>query len=112
MVRYVGRPLAALLAWDVAMVAYQKFHWEAVGFPPHSPGPDGVIVGFRRWDQRWSASYFWLLIRSDAISRIHSKTRYDLPLSSITHTIEINLRQLLGEHDLPSPIKLVGGVLW
>lgn len=39
-------------------------------------------------------------------------TIYDLPLTSITTTIEINLRQLLGEHELPSPIKPVGGVLW
>lgn len=39
-------------------------------------------------------------------------TIYDLPLTSITTTIDINLRQLLGEHDLPPPIEPVGGVLW
>jgi ion channel-forming bestrophin family protein len=36
----------------------------------------------------------------------------DVPMTSITTTIEINLRQLLGETDLPSPEKPVDGVLW
>lgn len=39
-------------------------------------------------------------------------TIYDLPLTSITTTIEINLRQLLGETVLPEPEKPVRGVLW
>ena len=38
-------------------------------------------------------------------------TIYDLPLTSITTTIEINLRQLLGETVLPEPEKPVR-VLW
>lgn len=37
---------------------------------------------------------------------------YDVPLTSITRTIEINLRQLLGEHQIPSPEQSVRGVLW
>lgn len=37
---------------------------------------------------------------------------YDVPLTSITTTIEINLRQLLGETNLPAPITAVDGVLW
>jgi len=41
-----------------------------------------------------------------------SNTIYDLPLTSIATTIEINLRQMLGERDLPPPIKPLGGVLW
>jgi putative membrane protein len=36
----------------------------------------------------------------------------DLPLTSITTTIEINLRQLLGEKELPEGQKPVHGVLW
>lgn len=39
-------------------------------------------------------------------------TIYDVPLTSITRTIEINLRQILGEHDLPAPEAPVHGVLW
>jgi putative membrane protein len=37
---------------------------------------------------------------------------YDVPLTAITTTIEVNLRQLLGETDLPQAEKPVKGVLW
>ena len=37
---------------------------------------------------------------------------YDVPLTAITTTIEINLRQLLGETALPEQEKPVYGVLW
>ncbi len=39
-------------------------------------------------------------------------TIYDVPITAITTTIEMNLRQLLGETKLPEPIKPVRGVLW
>jgi ion channel-forming bestrophin family protein len=39
-------------------------------------------------------------------------TIYDVPLTSITRTIEVNLRQMLGETVLPAPEKPVRGVLW
>lgn len=37
---------------------------------------------------------------------------YDVPLTSITTTIETNLRQLLGETTLPAPTAPIHGVLW
>ncbi len=37
---------------------------------------------------------------------------YDVPLTSITTTIEVNLRQLLGETTVPQPATPVRGVLW
>ena len=37
---------------------------------------------------------------------------YDVPMTSLTTTIEINLRQLLGETELPAVEKPVHGVLW
>jgi putative membrane protein len=37
---------------------------------------------------------------------------YDVPLTAITKTIEINLRQLLGETSLPAPEAAIDGVLW
>jgi putative membrane protein len=37
---------------------------------------------------------------------------HDVPLTSICRTIEINLKQYLGETDLPAPVEPVGGVLW
>jgi putative membrane protein len=39
-------------------------------------------------------------------------TIYDVPLTSITRNIEINLRQMLGETDLPQAEVPVKGVLW
>ncbi len=37
---------------------------------------------------------------------------YDIPLSAMSRTIEINLRQMLGETELPDPLQPVDGVLW
>jgi putative membrane protein len=39
-------------------------------------------------------------------------TIYDVPLTSITKAIEVNLRQLLDETSLPQPEAAVRGVLW
>lgn|SRR6187402_628652 len=39
-------------------------------------------------------------------------TIYDVPLTSISRNIEINLRQVLGEENLPAPETAVRGVLW
>lgn len=39
-------------------------------------------------------------------------TVYDIPLTSIARTIEINLRQMLGETELPPQIVPVNNVLW
>jgi len=37
---------------------------------------------------------------------------YDVPLTTITKTIEINLLQILGDRELPLPEQPNGGVLW
>jgi len=39
-------------------------------------------------------------------------TIYDIPMTAISKTIETNLRQMLGETELPEPEKPVAGVLW
>jgi len=39
-------------------------------------------------------------------------TIHDVSMTAIATTIEINLRQLLGEQTLPEPVKPVRGVLW
>jgi ion channel-forming bestrophin family protein len=38
-------------------------------------------------------------------------TVYDTPMTALSRTIEINLRQQLGEKDLPVPLVPVHGVL-
>jgi putative membrane protein len=37
---------------------------------------------------------------------------HDIPLTAICTTIEVNLRQMLGETELPADLKPVDGVLW
>jgi ion channel-forming bestrophin family protein len=37
---------------------------------------------------------------------------HDVPMTAIATTIEINLRQLLGETELPPPVQPIGGILW
>ncbi|MBS1816051.1 MAG: hypothetical protein JSS87_14360 [Acidobacteria bacterium] len=37
---------------------------------------------------------------------------YDVPMTAISTMIEINLRQTLGETELPQPVKPIHGVLW
>jgi putative membrane protein len=37
---------------------------------------------------------------------------HDVALTSICRTVEINLKQYLGETDLPAPLQPVRGVLW
>jgi ion channel-forming bestrophin family protein len=37
---------------------------------------------------------------------------HDLPLNAISCNIEIDLRQLLGDRDVPEPEKIIDGVLW
>lgn len=39
-------------------------------------------------------------------------TIYDIPLSAMSRTIEINLRQAMGERSFPEPLQPVQGVLW
>ena len=55
----------------------------------------------------------WRWTRLGGTSRTPLITKcFDVPLTAITRTIEINLRQLLGELELPEAEKPVRGVLW
>ena len=70
-------------------------------------------AGSRRWAPRWSASSFWRSIASAAIWKTRSTTPiYDIPLTAMSRTIEINLRQAMGERSFPEPLQAVRGVLW
>jgi putative membrane protein len=37
---------------------------------------------------------------------------HDISLTAISRTIEINLKQMVGEKDVPAPLAPVDGVLW
>jgi ion channel-forming bestrophin family protein len=41
-----------------------------------------------------------------------ANTEHDVPLSAITRTIEIDLREMLGEENVPKPLAPVRNVLW
>ena len=41
-----------------------------------------------------------------------SNSVHDVPLTAICRAVEIDLRQSLGETDLPAPIEPVRGVIW
>jgi putative membrane protein len=37
---------------------------------------------------------------------------HDISLTAISRTIEINLKQMIGEKEIPEPVKPVNGILW
>jgi putative membrane protein len=37
---------------------------------------------------------------------------HDIPLTTISRTIEINLKEMLGEKEVPSPLAPADGILW
>jgi putative membrane protein len=58
-----------------------------------------------------SYAFFGLDIVGDEIEQPFGYDPNDLPLSAISRMIEINLRQRLGEKDLPAPLKPIDEVL-
>lgn len=106
MLQYVGWPLLALLAWDIAIVvAYMGFHWDWVG-SKNIPlalfgGAISFVVGFRnnssygRW---WEARGLWGKIvnssRSFArqvISTMHAARAGDAADAQALHTTQLRL---------------------
>jgi putative membrane protein len=58
-----------------------------------------------------SYTFFGLDALGDQIENPFDRLPNDLPLDAMCRTIEIGLGELLGEHDLPSPLQPVDGVL-
>lgn len=56
-------------------------------------------------------AFFGLDAIGDEIEEPFGTHPNDLPLAALSRTIEINLRQLLGEQNLPPPVEPVGGLL-
>jgi ion channel-forming bestrophin family protein len=65
--------------------------------------PFTVLIGF---------IFFALDSIARGIENPFENTFNDTPMSSICRTIEINLRQMLGEKDLPEPVQPVNGFLF
>jgi ion channel-forming bestrophin family protein len=78
--------------------------------------PIGMVENLGWFTPLGSTLVGFMLLALDKIGRDledpFDNTIYDVPLTSITTTIEINLRQLLGETELPAPETPVNGILW
>ena len=85
---------------------------------PRSSSGAAVVVGYRRGRRvRLGSTLLGFII--SALEKIgqdlehpFNHSVHDVALTSICRTIEINLKQYLGETDLPAPIQPVRGVLW
>lgn len=78
--------------------------------------PLGLVQNMGWFTPLGSTLVGFIFIALDKIGRDlenpFDNTIYDIPLTAMSRTIEINLRQSLGERSLPAPAEAVHGVLW
>lgn len=78
--------------------------------------PVGMVESLGWYTPLGSTLVGFMFLALDRIGRDiedpFENTIQDVPMTSIATTIEINLRQLLGETELPSPVQPVDGILW
>lgn len=78
--------------------------------------PVGIVESLRWFTPLGSTLVGFMFMALDKIGRDledpFDNSIYDVPMTAIATTIEINLRQLLGETELPTAVKPVDGVLW
>jgi len=78
--------------------------------------PVGIVESLRWFTPLGSTIVGFMFMALDKIGRDlenpFDNNIHDVPMTAIATTIEINLRQLLGETELPMAVKPVDGVLW
>lgn len=78
--------------------------------------PLGLVTNMGWYTPLGSTVVGFIFLALDKIGRDlddpFENTIYDVPMTALTTTIEVNLRQLLGETALPESEKPVGDVLW
>lgn len=78
--------------------------------------PMGMVQNLGWYTPLGSTLVGFMFLALDKIGRDledpFDNTIFDVPLTAISKTIETNLRQQLGETDLPEPEKPIHGVLW
>jgi len=78
--------------------------------------PLGMVASLRLMTPIGSTLVGFMFLALDQIGRDleapFENDEHDVPLTSISKTIEINLKQLLGDTELPEPVKPLYGVLW
>lgn len=78
--------------------------------------PLGMVSSLRLMTPIGSTLVGFMFLALDQIGRDleapFENDEHDVPLTSISKNIEINLKQLLGDTELPEPVKPICGVLW
>ena len=78
--------------------------------------PLGMVQSLRLLTPVGSTLVGFMFLALDQIGRTletpFENLPHDVSLTSITRTIEINLKQMIGEKEIPAPLKPVNGVLW
>ncbi len=78
--------------------------------------PLGLVLNMGWFTPLGSTLVGFIFLALDRIGRDlenpFDNTIYDIPLSAMSRTIEINLRQAMGERSLPEQLQPVAGVLW
>jgi putative membrane protein len=78
--------------------------------------PLGMVGPLGLWTPLGSAVVGFMFLALDDIGRVleapFENLPNDIPLTAITRNIEINLREMIGETELPEPLAVVDGVLW
>lgn len=78
--------------------------------------PLGMVASLKLLTPIGSTLVGFMFLALDQIGRDleapFENDEHDVPITAISRTIEINLKQLLGDKELPDPVKPVYGVLW
>jgi putative membrane protein len=78
--------------------------------------PLGMVESLKLWTPLGSTLVGLMFLSLDRIGRIleapFENMPTDISLTAITRTIEINLRQMMNEKEIPEPVAAVDGVLW
>jgi putative membrane protein len=77
--------------------------------------PVGMVASLGLWTPIGSALVGFMFLSLDRIGRdletSFENLPQDVPLSAISRTVEINLKQMIGENSIPEPLVAVDGVL-
>jgi putative membrane protein len=78
--------------------------------------PLGMVASLGLWTPIGSTLVGFIFLALDQIGRDletpFENSRYDVSLTAISRTIEINLKQMIGEDDIPEALAPVAGILW
>jgi putative membrane protein len=78
--------------------------------------PVGMVVDLGWYTPLGSTLVGFMILALERIGRVledpFENNIHDVCMTSITTTIEINLRQMLGETELPAPEQPINGILW